>query len=104
MSKPTIYYESITVSNTAVGFGTAKIKRPKIGLFPPREAICQEVFCVLETDSIRFTLDGVTVPTDTVGLPLLPGENLTLSNEVDIKNFSCIRVTSDASLKCMFKF
>ena len=96
----TVGYEAITVSSTAIGFTAAKIL-PTTGDFKAHR--CQAVFATLETDSIRFTLDGTT-PTNLIGHLLTSGQNLTIRNAVDIVNFRAIRVTSDASLKVTFKF
>jgi hypothetical protein len=92
-------YEALSV-DTAVGFTAAKIL-PVSGNFLGQP--CQEVFCTLETDQIRFTLDGTT-PTNLIGHLLEVGQNLTLKNPSDIKNFRAIKVTAAASLKCTFKF
>lgn len=93
-------YEAITV-NTEVGFTAGKI-RPTSGKF--KDQTCQAVFCTLETDDIRFTLDGSTTPSSTTGHRLYAGENLTLTNANDIANFKCIKVTTNASLRVTFKF
>ncbi|MEA2066229.1 MAG: hypothetical protein U9O65_03910 [Thermotogota bacterium] len=92
-------YEVITV-NTAVGFTSTEI-RPTSGFF--KGMTCQAVFCTLETDDIRFTLDGTT-PSSTVGHLLKSGESLTIANANDIANFKCIKVTTNASLKVTYKF
>jgi len=92
-------YEALAV-DTAVGFTSTKIL-PTSGDFQGQP--CQEVFCTLETDQIRFTLDGTT-PTSLIGHLLEVGQNPTLKNPSDIKNFKAIKVTSAASLKCTFKF
>ena len=94
-------YEAITVTNAAIGFSKAKIS-PTSGLFSGMD--CREVFCTLETDSVRFTIDGSTTPTDAIGHLLTSGQNLTLRSVNDIKNFRCIRVTTDAALKVSYKF
>lgn len=93
-------YEAITVSNTAIGFTGGKIK-PTSGNYANME--CKEVFCTLETDDIRFTIDGTT-PTSSIGHLLKSGESLTIDNVTDIKGFRAIRVTTDASLKVTYKF
>lgn len=92
-------YEALSV-DTAIGFTSTKIL-PTSGDFLGQP--CQEVFCTLETDQIRFTLDGTT-PTSLIGHLLEAGQNLTLKNPSDIKNFKAIKVTTTASLKCTFKF
>jgi hypothetical protein len=99
-SYPSGGYEAITVSNTAIGFTSTQIK-PTSGDFSGK--VCQEVFCTLETDSIRFTLDGTT-PTNLIGHLLNAGQTLTIKNPADIAGFRAIRVTGDASLKVTFKF
>jgi hypothetical protein len=93
-------YEAITISNVAKGFTSTNIQ-PTSGNFSGR--VCQEVFCALETDQIRFTLDGTT-PTSTIGILLNPGQRLTIKNPEDISNFQAIRVTTDASLKVIYKY
>ena len=93
-------YEAIAISNVAKGFTTTCIK-PTSGDFSGK--VCQEVLCTLETDQIRFTLDGTT-PTSAIGHLLEAGQNLTIKNPADIANFQCIRVTTDASLKVTYKF
>lgn len=93
-------YEAIAV-NTAVGFTAAKIM-PTSGQF--KGMACQAVFCTLETDDIRFTIDGTTTPSSTVGHLLKAGESLTISNASDIDNFNCIKVTTNGALKVTYKF
>jgi len=92
--------EAITVGDTPIGFTAAQIK-PTTGDFLGK--VCQEVFCTLETDQIRFTLDG-SVPSATSLHLLEVGQNLTIKNPSDIAGFRAHRVTSDASLKVTFKF
>jgi hypothetical protein len=45
----------------------------------------------LETAQIRYTVDGVTAPTTTVGTLLEIGESLLLWGTQDIQNFKAIR-------------
>ena len=92
-------YEAITV-NTAIGFTASEI-RPTTGDFAGHT--CQAIFATLETDSIRFTLDGTT-PSSTVGHLLTNGQNLTIKNANDIAKFRAIKVTANASLKVTYKF
>lgn len=47
----------------------------------------------LETAQIRFTLDGVTAPTTTVGRLLEVGEILELESMEEIEAFAAIRTT-----------
>lgn len=94
-------YEAITVSNTAVGFSEA-YKNPRSGLFNKFQA--KEVFVTVETDSIRYTLDGSTTPTDAVGHLVYAGQSISIKNVVAIQNFSMIRVTTDASVKVTYFF
>jgi hypothetical protein len=92
-------YEALTV-DTVIGFTATKIK-PTSGNFLGK--VCQEVLCTLETDDIRFTLDGTT-PTALIGHLLEKGQNLTIKNPADIVNFRAIKVTLAASLKVTYKF
>ena len=74
--------ETITVSDTAIGFTAAKITKPNIEV--------NFAFCVLAGAQIRFWFDG-TSPTATVGQLLEVGQNLTLITRGDIINFKAIR-------------
>ena len=80
-------YESITVSDTAIGFTPAEIFH-KTGLFAEFE--CKEVFCSLETESIRYCTDGTTATTS-VGHLVTAGQTITIKNKQAIKNFSAFR-------------
>ena len=94
-------YESITVSTTAIGFTLAEIK-PNTGIFKDME--CHEVFCTLETASIRYCVDGTTATTD-VGHLVSAGQTITIRNKESIKNFSAYRdATTDGVLKVTFFF
>lgn len=92
--------EKITVSNTAIGFTTVKI-RPTSGNFEGKS--CVHAFFVLEGDDVRFRLDGDD-PTSAVGLLLLKGQSLTLNNSDDIARFRAIRVSGDANFYANYKF
>lgn len=84
--------ESITVSNTAIGF-TAATRNPPTGNKPS-----QAVFTI-ETAQMRFTVDGTT-PTTTVGFLVNIGDIVTINGEHDIKAFRAIRVGStDATIQ-----
>jgi len=95
-------YEALTIDDTegGIGFTSGEIK-PSSGDFSGKT--CQEVFCSLETDDVRFTLDG-TAPTSSIGHLLKSGESLTISHPRDIANFRAIKVTLDASLKVTYMF
>ncbi len=94
--------EVLTISNVAKGFTSTKIL-PTTGDFSGK--VCQEIFCTLDSDSddLRFWTNGDT-PTSTEGHYLAKGQNLTLKNPADIKNFLAIRVTTDAKLQVSYKF
>jgi hypothetical protein len=92
--------EKVTVSNTAIGFTSAKI-RPTSGNFEGMACIC--LFFVLEDDDIRFLLDG-TDPTSSTGILMKKGQSLTLDNPDDIMRFKAIRVTGDAVFNAIYKF
>jgi hypothetical protein len=65
--------------------------------------IARSGLCRLETAPIRYTLDGSTVPTDTVGIILNPLEWIILENKDQIRNFRGFRTTgTSGSLKCFY--
>ena len=87
--------ESITVSNTAIGF-TAATRNPPTGNKPNKA-----VFTV-ETAQIRFTVDGTT-PTSSVGFLGYIGDVVSINGEHDIKAFRAIRVSgTDATIQPIY--
>jgi len=90
-------YEAITVSSTAIGFTTARIT-DSLALHG-REV--KQVIATVETNPIRFTVDGTT-PTTTVGHLLNIGDTVICDGE-DARKFRAIATGSDASLKCTFE-
>lgn len=84
--------ESITVSYTAKTLTAADY------------AQFQHALIRTETNSIRFTLDGITTPTSAgVGIKLEIGESLYLPNQDLITKFKAIRSSAtDATLKCAY--
>lgn len=88
-------YETVTVDNTVGGVGFTVSKALKCD---PEGSVS----AVLETAEIRFTCDG-TAPTTTVGIPLEPGQTLTLKGVADILGFRAIRTTgTSGKLNCQF--
>ena len=87
--------ESITVSNTAIGFTSATIS-------PERRTKPDKAVFVVETAQIRFTVDGST-PTTTVGFLAQIGDIVTINGEGDIKNFRAIRTgATDATIQPVY--
>jgi hypothetical protein len=84
--------EQITVSSAAIGFTAAKIKHESNGSIHPREAMFS-----VETDQIRFRLDG-TDPTAAIGHLASAGETIKVTGEADIRAFRAIRVSTDATI------
>ncbi len=98
-------YEAITVSNTAIGV-TAATAFPRLvtgtgGYAVSQDNGAEEAVFSVETDNVRYTLDG-TVPTASVGHLLLPNDILTLVGRDAIRKVKFIRVTTDASLKVTY--
>lgn len=89
-------YEAITVSSTAIGFTAAKLSSAE-SLYGRG---IKEVLVTVETNPIRFTVDGTT-PTSTVGHLLNAGDIYTCNGE-DATKFLAIRTGSDASIKCTY--
>lgn len=87
--------ESITVSNTAIGFTDATIN-------PQRRIKPIKAVFVVETAAIRFTVDGST-PTSTVGFLAEIGDIVTINGEHDIEKFKAIRTgTADATIQPIY--
>lgn len=84
-------YESITVTNTAIGFTPAKI-------LPSLTA-----YCSLETAQIRFRMDG-TNPTSSEGHLMNPGDTIVIDGYSSIQKFMAIRTGSTSGvLKCSYR-
>lgn len=77
-------YEAITVSTTAIGCTGTYVVHSTTGLQ------AQGLFLTLETEPIRFCIDGTTATTS-VGHLLSAGQTLTLTSPNDIKNLSMYR-------------
>lgn len=83
--------ESITVSGTATSFTNAIINPADSN--SPFKAVF-----VVETDAIRFRVDGGD-PTASIGLLAKIGAIVTITGEHDVENFKVIRVTSNATIQ-----
>lgn len=90
-------HESITVSSTAIGFTAANLTKA-LTLY---QRGCSDVLVTVETNPIRFTVDGTT-PTSTVGHLLNAGDIYTCDG-ADAAAFLAIRTGSDATIKCTYK-
>lgn len=86
--------ESITVSSTAIGFDAAIYDKGD-GNKPVK------VVFVVETDQIRFTVDGTT-PTTSVGLLAEIGDIVTIRSFHDVQVFKAIRITTDATIQPVY--
>lgn len=86
-------YESLTVSSTSKAMTSATYTTE-----------VKKAFCTLETNAIRFTLDGINVPTSAgVGHKLEVGQTLTLNGYAQIALFRAVRSSAtDAALKCTY--
>lgn len=86
-------YESVTVSSVSKGL-TATTYGPGV----------KKALITCETNSIRFTLDLVNVPTSAgVGHLLYPGQPLVLENRYEIVKFRAVRASAtDAVLKVTY--
>lgn len=80
--------ESIAVAGIAIGFTVAKIAVSSDNGLPVRAV------CSLENAPIRFTVDGSTTPTSSIGRKLVPGETLVLDSLKDLGSFRAIRTGS----------
>jgi len=78
-------YESITVTNTAIGFITSNALN------------CKVVFMTVEQAQLRFRMDG-TDPTSTEGHILDVGDSFTISAINSIRLFKAIRTGSTSAV------
>ncbi len=88
-------FETLTVSSTALPVTESK-RVPGANL-----AACRYLFCTVETDAVRYRLDG-TAPTATVGHLVQVGQNIEIHGEENVQNFRVIRVTTDATVQVSF--
>lgn len=86
-------YEAVTIADTAGGTGLTAATYGRA-----RSALCR-----LETAPIRYTTDGATAPTTSVGIIVNPMEWIILGSPGEIKNFKGIRTgDTSGSLKCFY--
>lgn len=102
--RPAMNYESLTVSNTpkaltASEYKTALVKDPGTAANPPATVTntAKMALITVETDAIRFTLDGTTV-SDTAGHKLNSGDSLTIYGLQNIAKARFHRVSNDATI------
>ena len=88
-------FETLTVSSTALPVTESKrVPGANIGR-------CRYLFCTVETDQVRYRLDG-GAPTATVGHLVSVGQNIEVHGEENVQNFRIIRVTADATVPMSF--
>lgn len=97
---PATDFESITVSTTAIGFTASKILQNETGGFKRR---CTKALFTVETNSIRFRLDG-TAPTATVGHLMAAGDSFLVTGDTNITNMKLIRQSADATVMVTYFF
>jgi hypothetical protein len=90
-------YESISVSTAAIG-PTALTVHPDRDQ-NPRPAF--EAFCTVETNSIRYRIDG-TDPTASEGHVVAAGGTFTVTGTNNVKRLKMIRVSADAVVKITY--
>jgi hypothetical protein len=91
-------YEAIAIDG-ATTLTAAKLT-PAAGQFAGHMAA--KAFCTVDTDDIRYTLDGSTTPTSTVGHLAVSGSSFILEGGIELANFKAIKVTTAASLKVTY--
>jgi hypothetical protein len=87
-------FESITVSNTALGFTAAKIT-------PAGTPPAIYASCTLETNAIRYRADGLD-PSATVGQLVSAGVSFEVCGQQNIQVVRFIRQTADGTLQCHY--
>lgn len=106
-SLPAVDFETITVSNTAIGGTASKLvtantlnatgnDNPYIDVKRMDEALI-----TVETNQIRFRLDG-TNPTASVGHLLGAGDSIVVSGYGNLSKLRFIRVSADATIQVTY--
>lgn len=88
-------YESVTIDNTVGGVGLTSSQYTSAST---NRIVADYAIVILETAKIRFTLDGSTAPTTTVGMPLEVGQGWILDGHDLLKNFKAIRTTDTSGV------
>lgn len=83
-------FQKLTVSSSPVGF-----------TFPSVTPTIRAITVTVETNSIRYRLDGSDPDTST-GHLLYDGDVLDITNVNSLKNFKAIAVTSDATIQITY--
>jgi hypothetical protein len=86
-------HETLTVSNTALGFTS--------GLINQGGGQATFALVTVAVDNVRFWSDG-TAPTATVGHIVVAGTPVSVCGFDNIKNFKMIRVTTDATVSVSY--
>jgi len=88
------YYGALSIDNTVggVGFPAGALIHASL------KGRIRKIYGVLETGQVRFTTDGSTAPTLTVGTLLEVGQRITLYDE-ETRDFKAIRTGVTASLR-----
>lgn len=87
-------YETITVSSTALGFTTATA-------FPDGLQPADAAFVSVETDAIRFRVDGI-VPTAAIGHKIASDGSFWVYGTLNCRKLRMIRVTNDATIRVTY--
>ena len=93
-------YDSLAVSSTAVPLDSGDYDNKDSNA----NATVALIFCegTAGTNDVRFTLDGSTTPTSSVGQLLKAGDWLVVRGFGNIKNFLAIRTSADTTLKIQY--
>lgn len=91
----------VALAQTAVAFSTVTI--PGTATAITASTAYKTATCSVETAQIRWTMDGVTTPTASVGHVADPGDFIQLVGNANLRQFLAIRTGStSASLSCTF--
>lgn len=90
-------YNGSTKVATVATWETNPDSSSNYALVPPFDGLeAQEALLIVETNPIRFRMDGIA-PTATVGALVNQGSSITIKGAVNLKNFRCIDTASGAS-------
>jgi len=93
-------YEALAPS-AAIGFSSSYLAQSS-GAFAGRYA--QAALVMVETRDCRYTLDGVTTPTNAIGMLVAAGDYIPIliSGQMALANFRIIETAASASVKVTY--
>lgn len=102
-SRPVLDYETITVSNTAIGFTASKYIKSPADNFPSQVLKARSALVTVEGDAIRVSFaNGVTPTANSNGHLFQVGDSFIVDGAQTITDLKMIRQTTDATVRVTY--